>query len=106
MCFSQAVAVPGLDARQQRLQHRAEVADQTDVHLDVLADLRRVDVDVDLACVRRVGLEVACDAVVEAHAESQQQVGFLDGGVDPGFAVHAHHPEVERMRRGNAADAE
>ena len=35
-----------------------------------------------------------------------QQVGFLDGGVDPGLAVHAHHAEVERMRGGNAADAE
>ena len=55
---------------------------------------------------RRVGLEVAGDAVVEAHAERDQQVGFLDRRVDPGLAVHAHHAEVERMRWREAADAE
>ena len=31
---------------------------------------------------------------------------FLDGGVHPGLAVHAHHAEIERMRRREAADAE
>ena len=35
-----------------------------------------------------------------------QQVGFLDRVVDPRFAVHAHHAEVQRMRRRHAADAE
>ena len=55
---------------------------------------------------RRVGLEVAGDAIVEAHAERDQQVGFLDRRVDPGLAVHAHHAEIERMRRREAADAE
>ena len=74
---------------------------------DVLADLGRVDVDVDLlARVRRVGLEVAGDAIVEPHAEREQQVGLLNRGVDPGFAVHAHHAEVQRVRRRHAADAE
>ena len=91
--------VPRDHAGQQRFQHRPQVADEADVHLDVLADLRRVDVDVDLLRVRRVGLEVARDAVVEPHAERQQQVGFLDRGVDPRLAVHPHHAEVQRMRR-------
>ena len=56
--------------------------------------------------VRRVGLEVAGDAIVEAHAERDQQVGFLDRDVDPRLAVHAHHAEVERVRGREAADAE
>ena len=94
------------DARQQVLEHVAQVADDADVDRDVLADLGRVDVDVDLARVRRVGLEVAGDAIVEAHAEREQQVGFLNRGVDPGLAVHAHHAEVQRVRRRDAADAE
>ena len=37
------------DAGQQVLEHVAQVADDADVDLDVLADLGRVDVDVDLA---------------------------------------------------------
>ena len=53
-----------------------------------------------------VGLEVAGDAVVEAHAKGQQQVGFLDGVVGPRFAVHAHHAQGERVAGGEAAQAE
>ena len=60
----------------------------------------------NLLGVGRVGLQVAGDAIVEAHAEGEQQVGFLDGFVHPGFAVHAHHAEVQRMRCRNAAEAE
>ncbi len=37
-----------LDAGHERSQHVAEVADDADVDRDDLADLRRVDVDVDL----------------------------------------------------------
>ena len=95
-----------LDLRHELLERLLEIADQADVDADVLVDLGRVDVDVDLLGVEGVGLEVARDAIVEAHAEGEEQVGFLDRGVDPGFAVHAHHAEVERMRGGEGADAE
>ena len=87
-------------------QHVAHVGHDADVDRHVLADLGRVDVDVDLLRVQRVGLQVARDAVVEPHAERDEQVGFLDGGVDPGLAVHAHHAEVRRVRRRQTADAE
>ena len=60
----------------------------------------------DLLGVRRVGLEVAGDAIVEAHAERQQEVRFLNGVIDPRLAVHAHHADVERMAGGQAAEAE
>ena len=72
-----------------------EVADEGYVDLDVLVDLGGVDVDVDLLGVGGVVGEVAGDAVVEAHAEGEEQVGLLDGVVDPGLAVHAHHAERE-----------
>jgi hypothetical protein len=48
---------------------------------------------------RRVGFEVAGDPIVEAHAERDQEVGFLNRRVHPGLAVHAHHAEIQRMRR-------
>ena len=87
-------AVAGLDLRQQVLEHREHIADEADVDAHVLVDLGRVDVDVDLLRVERVGLEIAGDAIVEAHAEREQQVGFLNRRVHPRFAVHAHHAEV------------
>ena len=67
--------------------------------LNVLVDLGAVDFDVNLAGALGVGAQVAGDAVVEAHADGDQQIGFLNGVVDPGFAVHAHHAEVERIVR-------
>src|ERR1039457_498558 len=72
----------------------------------VLVDLGGVDLDVDLLGAGRVAGEVAGDAVVEAHAEGEQQVRLLDGVVDPGFAVHAHHAEGERVVGGEGAEAE
>ena len=48
----------------------------------------------------------AGDAIVEAHAAGDQQVGVLNGVVDPGLAVHAHHAQVERVRGGECAQAE
>ena len=55
---------------------------------------------------RRVGLEVAGHAVVEAHAACDQQIRVLNRRVDPGLAVHPHHSQVERIGGGEAADAE
>ena len=106
MCFNQLSRVPGLNPGHQRFQHRAQIADESNVDADVLSDLGLVDIDVHLRRVRRVRLQVAGDAIVEPHAESEQQIRFLDGGVYPRLAVHAHHAEVQRMRRGDAADAE
>ena len=74
--------------------------------LDVFVDLAGVDFYVDLFGVGGVAGEVAGDAVVEAHAEGEEEVGLLDGVVDPGLAVHAHHAERERVRGGDGAEAE
>jgi hypothetical protein len=62
--------------RQQVRQHFAQVADQRHVHVDVLVHFGRIDLDVDLLRVERVGLQVARDAVVEPHAEGEQQIRF------------------------------
>ncbi len=56
-----------------------EIADEGHVDFDVLVDLGRVDLDVNLLGVRRVAGEVAGDAVVEAHPEGEQQIGLLNG---------------------------
>jgi hypothetical protein len=100
------VAPRRLNPGQQGLQHRAEIARDGDVGPDVLVELGRVDVDVDLLGLRRIRRQPARDAVVESHAEGDEQVGVLDGFVHPRLTVHAHHAEVERVRRWQRADAE
>ena len=99
-------AVAVLDVREQFLQHFPRVADDWHVDVDVLVDLGRVELDVDLLCVLRVGLEVARHAVIEAHADGDDQIGLLNCLVDPGLAVHAHHAEVERVGRWETAEAQ
>ena len=110
MYFSHGAVIAGLHHVEQVLQRLPKVGHDRGVGRHVLVDLGRIDVDVNLLGVERVGLDVAGDAIVEPHAERQQQVGFLNRVVDPGFAVHAHHADVERMagrerRRDRAASS-
>ena len=92
--------------RQQLVQHFPQVADQRNIHFDVLVDLRRIDLNVDLFGIGSIGFQISRDPVIESHAEGEQQIRFLDGVVHPGFAVHAHHAQIERMRRGKRTDAQ
>ncbi len=89
----------------QSLEGMADVADDGQRgHLD-LVDLRRIDVDVDDLAVLGELADLARDAVVEAHAEGQQQVGFVDGVVGVDGAVHAEHVQAQKVIAGKAAQA-
>ena len=94
-----------LHARQQLLEHFAQITDQGHIHLDVLVDFSGIDFDVDLLGILRISFEIAGDAIVEAHAQRQQKIGFLNGVIDPGFAVHTHHAQVQWMRSRKSAQA-
>src|SRR6187399_1317171 len=85
------------DPRQQLLEDLTRVADERKVDLDVLVDLGWVELDMNLLGVFGVGLQVARDAVVEAHADGDDQVGLLNRAIHPGFAVHTHHAQRPRM---------
>ena len=87
-------------------KHGREVSFDADVYRDVLVDFRLVDVDVDLLGALGVGLEIARDAIIESHAERQEQVGFLNRLVDGETAVHAHHAHAERVVLRDRAFAE
>ena len=95
-------AVDRLEAGQQFAQNLAQIADQGHIDFDVLVDFRGIDLHLDFLRLGRVGLQVAGNAVVKAHAERDQQVGILDRVVHPGFAMHAHHAEIQRVRCGEA----
>src|SRR6266849_1154855 len=93
-------------ARQQLLKDFAGVADQCGIDLHVLVDFGAIDFDVNLAGFLGVRAQIAGDAIVEAHAHGDEQVGFLDGVIDPRLSVHAHHAEIQRIAGREAANAE
>src|SRR6266404_1406981 len=93
-------------ARRKFFEDFARVADKSGVHLYVLVDFCAIDLDVNFARGLCVGAKVAGDAIVEAHADGDEQVRFLNGIVDPSFAVHAHHAEIQRVAGREAADTE
>ena len=75
------------------------------IHLNVFVDFRRVDFHMDFLCLGHIGLQVARDAIVKAHAQGDHQVGVLNGVVYPGLTVHPHHPEIQRMGCRKRAEA-
>ncbi len=92
------------DGPDERSQDAADITHDGHVDRDVLADLGGIDVDMDDAGVGRVGADRAGDAVVEAHAQGDEQVGGLDGLVDVLPAVHAHVAVGERVLLVHGAD--
>ena len=92
-------AVLGGQLRQDPLA----VADDRDVRGHVLGDLGRVDVDVDELRPRRELGQLAGDAVVEASADRDDQVGVVHRVVRGARAVHAEHPEPLVVRRRERA---
>ena len=99
-------AVPALHPRSQVGQHTRQIAGQCHVHQNVLVELGGVNIDVDLSRVRGIRLEVAGHPVVEPHAERQQQVRLLNRLIHPGFPVHPHHPQIQRVGRRDRTNAQ
>ena len=73
---------------------------------DVLADLGRINVNVRDRCLWRIGAHVPRDAVVEAHADANEQISRLDRAIHMLPAVHAHVAIREWVGLINDADAE
>ena len=91
-------AIDGLKAGQQIAQHGPQIADEGHIDLHILVNLRRIDLHLDLLGLGGVSFQVAGHTVVKAHAQGDQEIGVLNGVVHPGFAVHSHHAEIQRMR--------
>ena len=92
--------------RQQLLQHVTRIADKCGIYRNVLVDFCAIDFDVNFTSAFRVGAQIAGHAVIKTHTDGDQEVGFLNGVIDPGFAVHAHHAEIEGIIGREAADTE
>src|SRR5258708_16140340 len=98
--------IAGLKMGDKSFEHLTRIADEGGVNLYVLVDFGAVDLDVDLASALSVSAQVAGNAVVEPHPDGNEEVGLLNGVVNPGFAMHAHHAKVKRVFVREAADAQ
>ena len=85
------------DLGNEFVEHEPCVACDGDVGRDHLAELGRIDVDMDLGCVDAEFIELAGDAIVPARSDRHDAVAGIDRLVGVGGAVHAEHAEVERM---------
>ena len=73
----------------QLAQSIANITDNRDVSRLVLVEFRGINVDVNDLAVLGEFTHLACDAVVEADAQGQQEVGLADGVIGIDGAVHA-----------------
>ena len=70
-----------------------------------LADFGGIDIDVDDFGVRGEGGEASGDAIVEAHAEGDQEIGIGHRHVGGVAAVHAGHGDEVGVVAGHGAEA-
>ncbi len=89
--------VQGLDQRQHRLEHPLHVPDDRHIHPHVLADCRRVDVDMDDLRLRGESFHISGYTVVKPRADGNEHVAVMHGHVRIPCAVHAEHAHGERV---------
>ena len=85
----------------QRGNDVGQVPDDRDVGGADLGDLGGVDVDVDHRGLGGEGVRLAGDPVIEAGSQADDDVGPLQGPDGGHSAVHAGHPQVERVLAGH-----
>ncbi len=81
------------------------IADDGEFCVADLGDLAGVDVDVDDLGVGGEGSEAAGDAIVEANAEGDDQVGIVHAHVGRVGSVHAGHRDEVAVVAGQGAEA-
>src|SRR5260370_42345260 len=85
--------VAGFDVWRETLEHLARVTNEGGIDLNILVDFGAVYFNVNFAGALGVSAQITSDSVIKTHAHRNEEVGFLNGVVHPGFAVHAHHAE-------------
>jgi hypothetical protein len=89
----------GLTRSRQKCVHEcSRIADDAHVDATQLTDLTRIDVDVDGARTRTELAELARRAIVEAHADREQQIALVQEHVGVRRRVHTEHAAKQRMR--------
>ena len=68
-----------------------------DRHTDIFPNGRGVNVNVNNLSLWGKGIDLACDAIIEAHADGDQEITLGRGHVGAIGAVHADHAQPERV---------
>jgi hypothetical protein len=87
----------GLDDLIQLADCVLHVAAYRNVGRLVLIELRRIDIDVDDLGVLGERFELAGHAIVEPHAQGNQQIAVTHRPIGIDAAVHPQHVETERV---------
>ena len=95
-----------LDLFSEDVKHTPRIAHDGHRRAHVLAHLSRVDVYVNDLRLGSEGADLACNAVIEPHADADDEVGLIDGPVVMGLAMHARHAQVQDVVALETADAE
>ena len=85
------------DQRIEALEHFIAVSGNAHIHLDILVDLSRVDIDLNDPGLLRKGTRVADDPVREPAAHRNQQVAVGYRQVRRLRAVHPQHAKIQRV---------
>ncbi len=97
---------PFLDQWQIGRKRFGEIAYHGNIRNDVLADLCLVKFKVDDFGIGGKAVQPSGDAVIETHAHRNQDIAALDRPVCKCLAVHAPHPQTQRMGFGDVACAQ
>ena len=100
------IAASRSDRGKKPTEHLAHIANQAHRDWHVLPDFGCIELDMDELRASSESGQIAGDSVVESEAESDDEVGLLDGTIDMHLAVHAGHAEVKRMCFGKGADTQ
>ena len=99
-----AVSLPLFDRLEELAENNPGIADNRNVHLDILGDRRRIHVDMDYLRVRRKFVDFTGNTVVEPASDCDDQITVGERHVRRVGAVHAGHAHPERMRRRKSAE--
>ena len=87
----------------QFLQHAFTITHDGHVHVNVLANRRRINIDMDDLGTRTELGHLPGHAIIKPGADGNHQVGIMDGHVGHVGAVHTEHPQGQRMLTGERA---
>ena len=86
-----------LDFRNEILQHGCHIANDRHIRLTVLADFRRIDINVNHTCTRSESVKLAGYTIVETSADRNKQIATLHGTGSGNRAMHAKHAKHLRI---------
>ena len=86
-----------LDFRNEILQHGCHIANDRHIRLTVLADFRRIDINVNHTRTRSESVKLAGYTIVETSADRNKQIATLHGTGSGNRAMHAKHAKHLRI---------